>query len=48
VREHEIGIERGETPIGRPPESRDTLADLIALHFADLHELRRSIGSSKE
>lgn len=48
VREQEGRIEKGETPIARQPESRETLGDIIDLHFADLHELRRSIGRSKE
>ena len=48
ARDQETRIDRGETPIGAEPVSRETLADLIVLHFADLHEPRRPIGRSKE
>lgn len=48
ARDQEGRIDRGEAPMGTQPVSRETLADLIDLHFADLHELRRPIGRSKE
>lgn len=48
ARGQETRIDRGETPLGTTPLSRDTLGDLIDLHFADLHELARSIGRTKE
>jgi integrase len=48
ARDQEGRIDRGETPMGAEPVSRETLGDLIDLHFADLHELRRPIGRSKE
>lgn len=48
AREQESRIDRGETPIGIAPSSRETFADLIELHFADLAELGRAFGRSKE
>jgi len=48
AREQEALLDRGETPTRATPMSRRTLGDLIELHFADLHELNRSIGRSKE
>lgn len=48
VRDQEGRIDRGETPIGKPPAARETFADLIELHFADLAELGRVFGRSKE
>lgn len=48
ARDQETRIDRGETPIRAAPISRQTLGDLIELHFADLHELGRSIGRTKE
>lgn len=48
AREQETRIENGETPTGVQPNSRESLADLIDLHFADLAELHRSVGRSKE
>lgn len=48
VRDQEDRIDKGETPIGKAPISRETFADLIELHFADLGELGRAFGRSKE
>lgn len=48
ARDQESLIDRGQTPSARPPSSRETLADIIDLHFADLHELGRGFGRSKE
>ena len=48
ARDQETHIDRGETPTGSPPLSRKTLGDLIEMHFADLHELNRNIGRTKE
>ena len=45
-RDQETRIDRGETPIGASPLSRDTFGDIVDLHFADLHELRIRIRSS--
>ena len=47
-RDQEGRIDKGETPIGKPPASRETFADLVELHFADLSELGRAFGRSKE
>ncbi|MEQ1615277.1 MAG: site-specific integrase [Hyphomicrobiaceae bacterium] len=48
ARDQEVLIDRGETPAGRVENRRETLADLIDLHFADLAELGRGFGRSKE
>lgn len=48
AREQERLIEKGERPTGRPPEIRETLADLIDLQMNDYRELRRPMGRSKE
>lgn len=48
VRDQEGRIDRGETPMGAVPTSRETFADLIELHFADLAEVGRAFGRSKE
>lgn len=48
VRDQECRIDRGEAPVGKMPTSRETFADLIELHFADLSELGRAFGRSKE
>jgi len=48
AREQEQFIDRGLAPTAATPESRETLASLIDLHFADLKELGRGIGRSKE
>ncbi len=47
-RDQEGRIDKGETPLGKTPASRETFADLIELHFADLAELGRTFGRSKE
>jgi integrase len=48
VRDQETRIDRGETPLGTAPASRETFGDLVELHFADLAELNRAFGRSKE
>lgn len=48
AREQELAIDKGQTPTRGPIKTRETFADLVDLHFADLHELRRPIGRSKE
>ena len=48
VRDQEGRIVKGETPMGAMPASRETFGDLIELHFADLAEVGRSSGRSKE
>ncbi len=48
AREQEVRLDKGETPMGRMPASRETVADLIELHFADLAEVGRAFGRSKE
>lgn len=48
ARDQETRIDRGETPIGALPASRETFADLIDLHFADMAEVGRVFGRSKE
>lgn len=48
VRDQEGRIERGETPMGKPPAAKETFAELVELHFADLAELGRVFGRSKE
>ncbi len=48
ARDQEGRIDKGETPTGKMPASRETFADLIELHFADLAELGRPFGRSKE
>ncbi len=48
ARDQEARIDCGESPLRTPSASRETFGDIIDLHFADLHELGRSIGRSKE
>ncbi|MEQ1714216.1 MAG: hypothetical protein ABL908_22840, partial [Hyphomicrobium sp.] len=48
AREQEQLIDKGLAPTESSPDSRETLASLIDLHFADLKELKRGIGRSKE
>ncbi len=48
AREQEQLIDSGLAPSAASPESRETLASIIDLHFADLKELGRGIGRSKE
>lgn len=48
VRDQDTRIDRGETPVAKQPASRETFADLIELHFADMAEVRRAFGRSKE
>ena len=48
VREQEGRIDKGETPMGGVPLRRETFADLIELHFADMSEVGRVFGRSKE
>jgi integrase len=48
VREQEGRIDKGETPMGGLPMRRETFADLIELHFADMSEVGRVFGRSKE
>lgn len=48
AREQEQLIDRGLAPSSAAPESRETLASIIDLHLADLKELGRGIGRSKE
>lgn len=48
ARDQEGRIDKGQTPIGQIPASRETFADLIELHFADLSEVGRAFGRSKE
>ncbi len=48
VRDQDARIDRGETPVGKQPASRETFADLIELHFADMAEVNRAFGRSKE
>ena len=48
ARDQESRIDRGETPMGATPLRRETFADLIELHFADLAEVGRVFGRSKE
>jgi integrase len=48
AREQEQLIDKGLAPTAVSTESRETFASLIDLHLADLKELRRGIGRSKE
>ncbi|MEQ1649082.1 MAG: site-specific integrase [Hyphomicrobiaceae bacterium] len=48
AREQEGRIDKGETPMGRMPAGRATVADLIEIHFADLAEVGRAFDRSKE
>lgn len=48
AREQEQLIDKRLAPTESSPDSRETLANLIDLHFADLKELKRGIGRSKE
>jgi len=48
AREQEGRISKGETPSGALPSSRETLADLIDLHYADMADLHRVFGRSKD
>ena len=48
ARDQEGRIDKGQTPMGKEPASRETFADLIELHFADLAEVGRAFGRSKE
>lgn len=48
ARDQESRIDKGETPMGKTPAARETFADLIELHFADMAELGRAFGRSKE
>lgn len=47
ARDQEGRIDKGETPMGKPSASRE-FPSLIDLHFADMAELRRAFGRSKE
>ena len=48
ARDQEGRIDKGQTPMGKVPANRETFADLIELHFADLAEVGRAFGRSKE
>lgn len=48
AREQEDRIDKGEVPMGALPSSRETIADLIDLHYADMAELNRVFGRSKD
>ncbi len=46
VCEQESRIDKGETPMGGLPLRRETFADLIELHLADMSEVGRSKGAA--